>query len=131
MSPTSKRNARPRAAAAKAAASPRPRSGKDPAPAPSLAAILRALGDDTRLEILEQLARTGDPLCMCDLECCFDLSQPTISHHVKVLRDAGLVKCERRGTWVHCAIGDEALGRVATFLERLSSTSGKRKERRS
>ncbi len=92
------------------------------AEAAPLAAIFRALGDETRLEILERLARADESLCVCELECCFDLSQPTISHHLRVLRDAGLVKCERRGTWVHCAIDENALARIGALTERLAPT---------
>jgi DNA-binding transcriptional ArsR family regulator len=97
-----------------------------PEPA-ALAAIFRALGDETRLEILERLARADESLCVCDLECCFDLSQPTISHHVRVLRDASLVKCERRGTWVHCAIDGNALERIEAFTKRLAPSSRRTK----
>ncbi len=92
----------------------------------SPAAVLRALGDETRLQILERLAQAGDSLCVCDIECCFDLSQPTISHHVKVLRDAGLVTCERRGSWVHCAIDVNALERVTALLSRLTPRATKK-----
>ncbi len=87
-----------------------------------LSELFRALADGTRLEMLERLARASDSLCVCDLECCFDLSQPTVSHHLKVLREAGLVTCERRGTWVHCAVDREGLGRIAAFAARLGSS---------
>jgi ArsR family transcriptional regulator, arsenate/arsenite/antimonite-responsive transcriptional repressor len=72
--------------------------------------LFKALGDETRLEILGLLAAAPDgPLCACDIEAHFDLSQPTISHHLKVLRDAGVVTGERRGTWVHYAIDPDTL----------------------
>jgi DNA-binding transcriptional ArsR family regulator len=93
----------------------------------SLDAVFRALGDTTRLEILERLARADESLCVCELECCFDLSQPTISHHLRVLRDAGLVKCERRGTWVHCAIDETAIERIQAFAGRLAPAPAQQK----
>ncbi|HET8587000.1 MAG TPA: metalloregulator ArsR/SmtB family transcription factor [Candidatus Limnocylindria bacterium] len=64
-------------------------------------ALLAALADPTRLSIVRQLAQHGR-LCVCDfMECC-NVSQPTISHHVKVLRQAGIVASERQGTNVYC-----------------------------
>jgi ArsR family transcriptional regulator len=64
-------------------------------------ALLGALADPTRLSIVRQLGQRGQ-LCVCDfMECC-DVSQPTISHHLKVLREAGIVASERRGTNVYC-----------------------------
>lgn len=88
---------------------------------PSLAAVFRALGDETRLTMLERLASADSSLCVCDLEYYFDLSQPTVSHHLKVLRDAGLVTCERRGTWIHCAVDREAVARLVEFAAQLGS----------
>lgn len=62
--------------------------------------LLAALADPTRLEIVRQLGADGadDAICACDFTDCCDVSQPTISHHLKVLREAGVVTCERRGT---------------------------------
>ena len=65
-------------------------------------ARFKALADPTRLRILAMLASTPGGMCVCDLNEGFDLEQPTISHHLKVLRKAGLVSSERRGTWVYC-----------------------------
>ncbi len=61
------------------------------------AKLFKALGDETRLEMIGLLAAAGSELCACDIESHFDLSQPTISHHLKILREAGLVTGERRG----------------------------------
>ena len=72
--------------------------------AQALAALLRALGDPTRLAIAAMLRREDEPLCVCHIEARFALSQPTISHHLRVLRDAGLATSERRGTWVYYAL---------------------------
>lgn len=92
----------------------------DPVPpgiAPDRAAHLargyRALADPTRLLLLATLAaHDGGTACVCDLSVPLDLSQPTISHHLKVLRDAGLVTSERRGTWVHYHLEREALAEL-------------------
>lgn len=76
----------------------------------------KALADETRLEILGCLAAAeGDALCVCHIEARFDLSQPTISHHLKVLREAGLVVSERRGSWVYYAIERRALRFLKEF----------------
>ena len=72
-----------------------------PAAAIRYAQIFKALGDPTRLEILGVLAAAADTLCACEIEARFDLKQPTISHHLRILREAGLVTAERHGLWVH------------------------------
>jgi ArsR family transcriptional regulator, arsenate/arsenite/antimonite-responsive transcriptional repressor len=64
----------------------------------TLAAQFKALADPTRLAIVNRLAAV-DEVCVCDFVAALDLSQPTISHHLKILRDAGLVEASRRGTW--------------------------------
>jgi ArsR family transcriptional regulator len=79
------------------------------------ARLFKALGDETRLEMLGLLAAAGAELCVCDIERQFDLAQPTVSHHLKVLREAGLVTSERRGTWVYYALDRGALGRLKEF----------------
>lgn len=66
--------------------------------------LFRALGDSTRLEIVGLLAAQGKELCVCELESHFNLSQPTVSHHLRILREAGVVSSERRGTWVYYAL---------------------------
>ena len=78
--------------------------------------LFKALGDETRLEILGLLAAAGDgELCVCDIESHFELAQPTVSHHLKVLREARLVTSERRGTWVYYALDREALRLLPEF----------------
>lgn len=72
-------------------------------------ALFRAMGDDTRLEMLGLLAAARGELCVCDIEKHFDLKQPTISHHLKVLRDADLVTSERRGTWVYYTLQHDTI----------------------
>src|SRR6476469_2004813 len=66
--------------------------------------LLSALADATRLHIVQMLARYDDPLCVCEITPQFNLGQPTISHHLKVLRDARLVNWEKRGLWVYYSL---------------------------
>ncbi len=78
----------------------------EPLPAPERDALLgafRALGEPTRLEIFHLVAAQVAPICVCDIVDRFDLQQPTISHHLKVLREAGLVTASRRGVWAYYA----------------------------
>ena len=71
------------------------------AQANDLAEQLKVLADGTRLRILDLLAEQREPICVCDITAQFDQLQPTISHHLRLLRQAGLVDCERRGTWAY------------------------------
>jgi len=64
-----------------------------------LADVFRALGDPTRIQIVHMLAAATEPLCVCDFTAAFSLGQPTISHHLAKLRDAGVVESARRGIW--------------------------------
>jgi ArsR family transcriptional regulator len=64
-----------------------------------MVAAFRALGDATRLEIFRLLAAQSEPVCVCDVVDRFEVSQPTISHHLRILREAGLVTVSRRGVW--------------------------------
>ena len=73
----------------------------DPAGAAEGAAVFKALADPIRLRLFSIITSAGGEICVCDLTPQFDVSGPTISHHLKVLREAGLVDCERRGTWVY------------------------------
>ncbi|MFD5831535.1 ArsR/SmtB family transcription factor [Lentzea sp. NPDC060358] len=89
----------------------------DPARAAELASVFKALGDPVRLRLLSMIAsREGGEVCVCELTPAFDLAQPTISHHLKLLRQAGLVNCERRGTWVYYRALPATLDRLAGFL---------------
>ncbi|MDQ0405170.1 metalloregulator ArsR/SmtB family transcription factor [Streptomyces sp. NBC_01723] len=83
------------------------------------AKVFKALGDPVRLRLLSIIAsRAGGEVCVCDLTPAFDLSQPTISHHLKLLRQAGLIDCERRGTWVYYWLVPEMTDRLASILTR-------------
>ncbi|MFI1505050.1 ArsR/SmtB family transcription factor [Streptomyces sp. NPDC020597] len=89
----------------------------DDARATDLAKLFKALGDPVRLRLLSMIAsRSGGEVCVCDLTPAFDLSQPTISHHLKLLRQAGLIDCERRGTWVYYRALPGTLDRLSAFL---------------
>jgi ArsR family transcriptional regulator len=80
-----------------------------------LAAVAKALGDPVRLRLASLIASQPE-VCVCDLTGEFALGAPTISHHLRVLREAGLVHSERRGTWVYYSIRHEALTRLSGLL---------------
>ena len=80
-----------------------------------LAARFKALADPTRVAIVNRLS-VADEVCVCNLTETFDLSQPTISHHLKVLRDAGLVEASRRGTWAYYRLVPEAIAALRLAL---------------
>ena len=85
----------------------------------TLADRLRALADPTRLRILDLLIQQGDALCVCDITAQFDLHQPTISHHLRILREAGLIHGDRRGVWSYYAAteaGRRSLSLVSGLL---------------
>lgn len=87
--------------------------------AETLAKVFKALGDPVRLRLLSMIAsRAGGEVCVCDLTPGFELSQPTISHHLKLLKQAGLIDSERRGTWVYYRLLPEMTDRLAAILTR-------------
>lgn len=89
--------------------------------AADLARAFKALGDPVRLRLLSLIAaRAGAEVCVCDLTGAFEVSGPTISHHLRVLREAGLIDCERRGTWVYYWVVPAALAVLSGVL----NTSG-------
>ena len=91
------------------------------AQAESVAPLLKALADPVRLRLLSLVASHADgEACVCDLNDAFDLSQPTISHHLKVLHDAGLLDRSKRGVWVYYRIKPEVLAHVGTLLTGVS-----------
>jgi ArsR family transcriptional regulator len=82
-----------------------------------LAAMFKALGDPVRLRLLSLIAsHPGGEACVCEISATFDVSQPTISHHLKLLRSAGLLDCERRGTWVYYWAIPSALQQLSSVL---------------
>jgi ArsR family transcriptional regulator len=81
-----------------------------------MAAIAKALGDPVRVQLVDVLQKHAGKVCVCELVPLFDLSQPTVSHHLKVLRDAGIVGCERQGLWAYYFVIPSALGELSTWL---------------
>lgn len=82
-----------------------------------LAAMFKALGDPVRLRLLSLIAsHPGGQACVCEISSTVDVSQPTISHHLKLLRTAGLLDCERRGTWVYYWVIPQALQQLSSVL---------------
>src|SRR5215475_7251864 len=95
-----------------------------PAAATDLARGFKALGDPVRLRLLSLIAaRAGGEICVCDLTDAFDVTGPTISHHLKVLREAGLVDCECRGSWVYYWIIPAALAPLSQLLDASTVTA--------
>jgi ArsR family transcriptional regulator len=85
--------------------------------AEQVAPLLKALADPVRLRLVSLIAASaGGEACVCDLNAAFDLTQATISHHLKVLHAAGLLDREKRGVWVYYAVRPEALSAVATLF---------------
>ena len=92
--------------------------------AAELARMFKALSDPVRLRLLSLIAsHEGGEACVCDLTGPFDVSQPTISHHLKVLREAGLVGSERRGTWVYYWVLPAALAQLSSLLQAPAGTT--------
>jgi ArsR family transcriptional regulator len=81
-----------------------------------MAAVAKALGDPVRLQLVDVLRKHAGTVCVCELVPLFDLSQPTISHHLKVLRQAGLVGSERQGLWAYYYVMPEVLTELSAWL---------------
>lgn len=100
----------------------------DPIPLPAtqqrrIVEIFKALADPTRLDILRLVAAQDAPICACDVGARFHVSQPTISHHMKVLRDAGLITATRRGVWAYYAADTRGLAILRDSIETLAPSS--------
>jgi ArsR family transcriptional regulator len=80
------------------------------------ATLLKAVADPYRLTMLATLAAAEDEVCVCDFTDALPLNQPTVSHHLRILREAGLVTCERRGTWVYYRVASDAQARIHDAL---------------
>ena len=95
-----------------------------------LAAVAKALGDPVRLQLVDVLRKHAGKVCVCELVPLFDLSQPTVSHHLRVLRDAGILGSERQGLWAYYYVVPGALEVLAEWLSpeccdpEVSSTCG-------
>jgi ArsR family transcriptional regulator len=81
-----------------------------------MATIAKALSDPIRLQLVDVLRKDAGKVCVCELVPLFEQSQPTISHHLKVLRDAGLVDSERRGVWAYYYVIPDSLKEIAEWL---------------
>jgi ArsR family transcriptional regulator len=87
-----------------------------PEAAERVATVAKALGDPVRLQLVDVLRKHAGKVCVCELVPLFDLSQPTVSHHLKVLRDAGIVASERRGLWAYYYVIPDALKEFSAWL---------------
>ena len=81
-----------------------------------MAEVAKALGDPIRLQLVDVLRRHAGKVCVCELVPLFDISQPTLSHHLKKLREAGIVDSERRGLWAYYYVLPEALKELTAWL---------------
>jgi ArsR family transcriptional regulator, arsenate/arsenite/antimonite-responsive transcriptional repressor len=81
-----------------------------------MAAVAKALGDPIRLQLVDVLRKHAGKVCVCELVPLFDIAQPTLSHHLKALRQAGIVDSERRGLWAYYYVRTEALEELRTWL---------------
>lgn len=84
--------------------------------AEATAAVFKALADPARVRIVNLLAASGSPVCVCHLTDLLELSQPTVSFHVKKLMDAGLLQREQRGVWAYYSLRDDARKRLRSIL---------------
>ena len=81
-----------------------------------MAQVAKALGDPVRLQLVDVLRKHAGKVCVCELVPLFGLSQPTVSHHLKVLRDAGIVGSERQGLWAYYFVVPDALKELSEWL---------------
>jgi ArsR family transcriptional regulator, arsenate/arsenite/antimonite-responsive transcriptional repressor len=81
-----------------------------------MATVAKALGDPIRLQLVDVLRKHAGKVCVCELVPLFDLSQPTVSHHLKVLREAGIVNSERRGLWAYYYVNPDSLEELSSWL---------------
>ena len=110
LAPKQKRR---RASPAASRSSTRTWSASRPSAWPRLA---KALGDPIRLQLVDVLRKHAGKVCVCELVPLFDVAQPTLSHHLKVLRDAGIVDSERRGLWAYYYVNPDALEELSAWL---------------
>ena len=81
-----------------------------------MAQVAKALGDPIRVQLVDVLRKHAGKVCVCELTPLFQISQPTVSHHLKVLRDAGIVDSERQGLWAYYYVVPEALEELSAWL---------------
>jgi len=87
------------------------------ADADAIAALFKALGDPARVRLVNLLATSGEPVCVCELTAPIGLSQPTVSHHLKKLVAAGLLTREQRGVWAYYSIDPKAMARLGAVVD--------------
>ncbi|MGP4057253.1 ArsR/SmtB family transcription factor [Mycobacterium sp. 4D054] len=94
------------------------------AAAADMATTLKALADPVRLQLFSAIAsHAGAEACVCDVSAGLEVSQPTVSHHLRVLRDAGLLTSERRASWVYYAVVPEALASLSVLLGAVTAST--------
>ena len=81
-----------------------------------MAAVAKALGDPIRLQLVDVLRKHAGKVCVCELTPLFEVGQPTVSHHLKVLRAAGVVDSERRGLWAYYYVLTDAMKELSAWL---------------
>jgi ArsR family transcriptional regulator len=86
------------------------------AKAERMAKVAKALGDPIRMQLVDVLRKHAGKVCVCELVPLFDLSQPTVSHHLKVLREAGVVGSERQGLWAYYYVEPDAVEELSAWL---------------
>ncbi|MBD7980468.1 ArsR/SmtB family transcription factor [Oerskovia merdavium] len=117
----------PAGTAGAACCAPLVRQAADPQTARALARTFKALADPTRVQLLSIVAsHEGGEACVCDLTEPVGLSQPTVSHHLKILVDAGLLTREQRGRWAYYSLVPGALTSLATMLTETTAEGGRR-----
>jgi ArsR family transcriptional regulator len=90
--------------------------------AEATARLFKALADPTRVQLVNMLANSPEPVCVCEMNAHFDLGQPTVSHHLKKLVAAGLLKREQRGTWAYFSLDRDTLHRLAEVTRPIGGT---------
>jgi ArsR family transcriptional regulator, arsenate/arsenite/antimonite-responsive transcriptional repressor len=111
------------AAPAAACCAPLGAASLSDAEAEATAALFKALADPHRVKIVNLLATSPDPVCVCEFTGPLGLSQPTVSHHLKKLVAVGLLRREQRGTWAYYSLDRDALGRLAGVVDLQGGTS--------
>lgn len=81
-----------------------------------MAVVAKALGDPIRVQLVDVLRKHAGKVCVCELTPLFDVAQPTVSHHLKVLREAGIVDSERHGLWAYYYVRPDALKELSAWL---------------
>jgi ArsR family transcriptional regulator len=89
--------------------------------AEKIARLFAAMADSTRVSILNLLAQSPDAVCVCDITGSFKLGQPTISHHLRILKEAGLITGDKRGKWVHYSLVEDRAEEAKALLAQIFS----------